>query len=647
MKKIILLLLLCSFSVIMFSQNAFYDAKAIRSLPNNNLLPSGKFEINISPNEIDSMKDVFVKYGLIINPGDNGTTVHVKIKNLFANNPFITIGAMAQGGPALFAGQKITPVESSPVSGVGGLNVTTIADGLAKFLVERTKQELSITFFQKFKSVLDDPNYADFKTLFPETYGTLEVIDKEVYQFSHYINTLRETFEKDLQNMLTRLEPFLKTIKMNRYAASQTDVIAQKIEYFESALLIINNIRQGVHPAEAIGKLEYQNYHANNTPLIQIQEGVKLFNIFSNSLRSTDPNRYWIDSSELESLLDNNTFKVYLGLLYQLNGNDMVNGQPLRTYLSQVANATFSIDRYKEFVKGLILDSEQIVLGVQNIKQKKTNGDSIGSYKELFQSTLGFLRTLKQGDALNLGLSIRNSNKTWEVLELLNAIYLDINERKYNALILDVSDLLTELLGSANFVWKDDFIKYGTFIANVAQAENSEEVKSAIEAIALPAGSSSIKKRSKFNVSLNAYVGLSPGWEYNGDTKDSKLSLGINAPIGVAASWGIRDKDNKEHGSFSLFVPLIDIGAVTNFRFDDDMTEELPEIKLQNIFAPGFYVVHGWAKLPISWGLGGQLGPQLREVNAMTNTFDSDPSFSFRAFIAVDIPLLNFYTKLR
>ena len=132
-----------------------------------------------------------------------------------------------------------------------------------------------------------------------------------------------------------------------------------------------------------------------------------------------------------------------------------------------------------------------------------------------------------------------------------------------------------------------------------------------------------------------------------------KFSLGISAPIGIATSWGHCKRKNKdckcekEGGSSTLFVSLIDIGAVTNYRFGNSETEKLPEIKLENIFAPGVYYVYGFPKAPISLGLGGQLGPQLRTVTNDLLTLDNKLSFSFKFFIAVDIPLLNFYTRSR
>ena len=269
------------------------------------------------------------------------------------------------------------------------------------------------------------------------------------------------------------------------------------------------------------------------------------------------------------------------------------------------------------------------------LSKKQRTGKKVDSYKDIFHATLSFIEQLDNAKVLNPNFTIKGSSEVIQVMGALNDIYLDLNERKYNALILDLSRLLTQLLGEDKFGWKDELIKYGSFIANVAQAENSNQVQSAIEAIALPAGSASIKKRSKSNIALNAYLGISPGIEHNGDTDKSKFALGLNAPIGIAASWGHglkynkKCKCNKEQGSSSVFISLIDLGAVTTYRFADSETENIPEIEFENILAPGAYYVYGLPKLPISIGLGGQFGPRLREITDDTISLNSKISFSF------------------
>lgn len=143
--------------------------------------------------------------------------------------------------------------------------------------------------------------------------------------------------------------------------------------------------------------------------------------------------------------------------------------------------------------------------------------------------------------------------------------------------------------------------------------------------------------------------------------------FGVHAPIGITGSYGSINKNGKTNGSLSAFLTILDIGSVTQFRLQNPIVEvdgsemkttsfnELPEIKLENIFAPGGYLVYGFPSLPISLGCGWQYGPALRgitinqeaELNQeiLTNNIVSS-SWSWRLFIAVDIPLLNLYSKL-
>lgn len=682
-KSIIISLVLYIICNVSMAQTAYYDAVDLKKYVQKS---GSNLRFQALPGDTDGFIKILKKY---VKPSARDTLNNSKdLFNYFeaSGNKFITAYLNSGGVLSSSDDLKVATGISKTGSATGGLNVTSVADGLAKFLVKRTKQELSITFFEKFMEVLDDPKNKDFKDLFPKTYTVLKIIDKEIYQFSNYLNTLKEAFENDLQNMLNRLEPYLETkkgflkgesdiyeneiitinSKIDALEAKQgnhkteiddfnTEIsklkakkdAPKKIEYFQSALLIINNLRQGTHPAEAIGKLENQIYDPINTPLLNLQQAIKLFNIFSNSLKSEDQDKYWVDSNALKSLLDPTTFNIYLGLLYQQHGDDIIFGNKFSSYLDLVVGDIVKIKKYQDFINQLITDSEKVSLAIQGIKQKKKTGEKIDSYGELFHSTLGFLRNFENVKTLNPSFEINNLNDVLEVLEILNDIYLDVNERKYNALILDLSQLLTELFGD-KFGWNDNLIKYGSFIANVAQAENSDQVQAAIEAIALPVGSASIKKKSKQNIALNAYVGLSPGIEHNGDTGKYNFSFGVNAPIGIAISNGIYDvKKDKEKGSSTWFVSLIDLGAVTSYRFGDSDTENIPEIKLENIFAPGLFYVYGLPKWPLSIGLGGQLGPQLRKITNDAISLQSKATFSFRIFVAIDIPLLNFYTKSR
>jgi hypothetical protein len=214
-----------------------------------------------------------------------------------------------------------------------------------------------------------------------------------------------------------------------------------------------------------------------------------------------------------------------------------------------------------------------------------------------------------------------------------------------------------------------EIYKYGAFLAAVVQSQNSDEIKNAIRAVALPAGSYSIKRRSYRNISLNAYPGITGGMELATNKTGHELApnFGFTAPIGLAVSWGYRSRinglkyytkpgyrrrvDNSERlpgnhfrsgQSGSLFFPLIDLGAVVLFRLDDS-NESLPEdIGFQQIFSPGIMYAHGLPDLPISIMGGFQVSPQLRKIGE-----EKANAFRFNVSLVVDLPMANLHTRAR
>ena len=164
-------------------------------------------------------------------------------------------------------------------------------------------------------------------------------------------------------------------------------------------------------------------------------------------------------------------------------------------------------------------------------------------------------------------------------------------------------------------------------MATIVQAKNSDNVQTAIEAVALPSGSASIKRNPYFDLALNAYVGGFYGREKDNSSEFS-LSIytiaGINAPIGIAFStscdpkvqwqkwkWGLIPAFwwwpacTRILSSTTIFLSIIDIGAVTAYRFQNDSVSTLPDFKWQNILAPGAQVILGVKNLPLSVGTVG------------------------------------------
>lgn len=250
-------------------------------------------------------------------------------------------------------------------------------------------------------------------------------------------------------------------------------------------------------------------------------------------------------------------------------------------------------------------------------------------------------------------LAVVSSEKEFEeavkiLLDLMNKGTISPEmESKLKALAIDAADDFLEKNVKDLARFEKNLVRYGNFLAAAAEAQNSEDVAKAIEAFALPVGSSRLKKHSSFSIALNAYPGL--GWRgdersFGSIFKKSTSSFVIPAPIGLNLNWGFGNC-----GSVSFYAPLIDVGALFAFRFTNDTTIVRPQLKWSNIISPGFYVVYGsgW-DLPISVGIGGQRSPTLKKIGPGGNIeLVEKRQFVPQIFVGVDIPIAHFYTARR
>jgi hypothetical protein len=193
-------------------------------------------------------------------------------------------------------------------------------------------------------------------------------------------------------------------------------------------------------------------------------------------------------------------------------------------------------------------------------------------------------------------------------------------------------------------------------IASIVKSESSEEAEAAIEAAVLPAGSSSIKKNSGWNISLNAYIGgYINNYTNNTDKIDGNNSrIGVTAPIGIAISKGLGSyRNGNSCGSLSIYGTLIDVGAIAGYRLTNDSTDLEQKVTINDIFAPGAYLVYGlslpfkgFPYIPLSVGYGWQYGSKLyQKKDDGTLEISSQSRWRKNWFVAIDIPLANFWTK--
>src|ERR1700730_9469577 len=114
------------------AQNEYYDAFRLRKdLENNRFFAEGAtilfryFKVDEKDNRIDSIK---------------------ALNDSIKLNPFLKDYSVSSGG-VRSAGADVKKL----IGSIRGMDVTTIANGIAMFMIERAKQELTIAFFDRFK----------------------------------------------------------------------------------------------------------------------------------------------------------------------------------------------------------------------------------------------------------------------------------------------------------------------------------------------------------------------------------------------------------------------------------------------------------------------------------------------------------------
>ena len=125
MKPLLTCLSLFSF-YFLFSQSEFYDAKTLAAY----VSPTSKKFAAEGPGQLDTIRQIFKKYNYAAN-----------------GNPYLD--AFISPGETFGTRDGTAPVGRFPsikavASMAGSLDVTNIADGIARFLIERGKEEVNV-----------------------------------------------------------------------------------------------------------------------------------------------------------------------------------------------------------------------------------------------------------------------------------------------------------------------------------------------------------------------------------------------------------------------------------------------------------------------------------------------------------------------
>lgn len=678
MKLARLLWVLLSISAIdVVAQNLYYDALTIRE--NIDIDPEHPGTKTISKDQAALLAPYFK-----ITDHHDGQVIKA-LNDSLKKNPFFKNYQVNGGELSSDLGKG-----SNLLTGIAGIDVTQFADGLAQFMIERSKEELNVAFFQKFKTYLE--KHPEFQVLFPYTTNFLSGI--LAYEYTQLIGGLRDAFYSDLKNLVSNLDDLFLLPKYEKVVHDFPEILV-----VIRTIQIISDIENSKNPAEVIHDLasmpEWQGVDTltSRGASKNLHNLLKVTDLFSQGLRfhpgvkelitlpegtitqedsalvsiSRDPAKTrtklatwklqptWVTYRHFEVLFkDSLAFNIFMGLFYQQASNGdikfIVNGaeKKMTKFLAMHAQDVF-------FLRGLVIDfvklSEEVDEALQTIQTKKELTAS--DYNHYIGTSID---VVEYGFRLMPLVGGKFDGADYiDIARSGNALYRNVYEKNYAAAVsnaIGIIEKVTEVITPSNKTSRSRFsdlnrsasgvLKYGVLMANVVDAKSPQEIKDAIANAALPTGSSAYRKYQQFTLSVNSYFGAYARLDPVDHVKRIwDQPVGVIAPVGLALNHGLGT-----YGSISAFIPLLDIGAIADFRLKNDSTALTEQIKLGNIFSPGGYLVYGLgANIPMALGIGAQYGPGLYSIEVDdkngTKNYYQNPDWRVNVFLVVDIPLFN------
>ena len=617
---------------------------------------------------LDGNSDARLKMKILASYGVNAATIKA---NPYLNEVFGSLygRALPEGGFAGLTGS------------IGNTNVTYFAAGIARFLAERTKDELNEAFFSRMQEQLNA--YPELKTLFPQTSSFLNVIDG--YAYASVIQVLKEAFETDVQNLpmnlyqikhLTEASCDASLLNKSKFGNCQ-ERLKQLHAFFDGregrwvglglftakeAVQLPNpaDLLQSISGSEELAGIKTFSKDSSYYSNYNLASSIGLSNLISQSLISKDDQQIWITPKELNTMLKSQTaLKVYLGLLLAKEQTNNVVIDFYKADHSLISFGTFLIRQYDSYssvesqVSSLIRNAHtafnaanQAMKTMMAATDKASEASPQALYN-YYKTVTAILKPVAHSALLATITDKQDIGADYDLIEkYLNPsvdIAYHLATKKYSAAIYDATILLSYLKPASDGLRQvtSAFTKYGILISTVANAQSSDEVKQALEASVLPVGSYSIKRTSSWSMSVNSYVGAF--WNYTGGA-NSMQPYGLSAPIGFNISKGFSKSGNA--GGLSLNLQILDVGALVNYYLLKGDTASLPNnfnVKLSNIFAPGFNTCYNIPKTPLSLAWGGQYIPTLykyEQINGQKELVSTN-GFRMQVSLLVDIPLYN------
>ncbi|WP_163407129.1 hypothetical protein [Flavobacterium ajazii] len=487
--------------------------------------------------------------------------------------------------------QQAKPVqmtkEAKPFFG-GNLEVTSLANGLARLLSERIKEELSNAVFAN--ELLSNKDLIDF---FPETYALVEVAKKNQFWTVEDLQSASNIDIENLpQNILKWNKKQLSGVE-NQYSAAYENIFTIfESDNIENVLSLEND----TVPRIGLANLIYKNISntISEQHLLSLSE---LTNLNSQgrkyfySLLFVQSPRLYKSLSEARAIIKND-FLDKTPVSFEERAFDFFNK------LSEISLL------YKDYKTNLNLK--------QSAKEnaKWLNRIYLKVYKDFY-----FEDELKNNELTELqeySLKVINfiegsRTKTSEpfLVDLDDILYMPLESR-----------LTDEFENKNNKVEVEhqlstikSVVRLNILFTVLKEAKGIDEALAVIDAFSLPPGATMYKSHNNLTVAIQSF----PGIAYEINKNNQFISLTI--PLGLALtkktnnekpyenynkfSDYIKNRKASSSSYFSLFLNIFDIGNPFSVNLNSE-SKNFPRLKTEALFKPGLKLGYTMANFPLS-----------------------------------------------
>lgn len=585
------------------------------------------------------------------------TKVYDMLKNGFTPEPFIRKDGLLKE-PLMLTGSN---------AGGGSSMTDLIINGVTDYLIDQVNAEFDEAFLSRLRKELDKKKALGI--LFPETLASLKRI--KVSQYTQALSTIRSAYRADIANLLGHVS-----------GLAGIDDVRAKLKTDPSLALVfagcdvVSMLRDGVVPAEILARVGSASYVREFRDSSDYASVLASAALLSNSLRDVHVGELasakdsWVLPGRITMLMNNpRLFELYVSLLVQNAASQKITFSApghQRTSLSellQMKDTAKGGSGAAYLVYNFLHTEQQMEAAVKLYNDAQQTAKAKNQNVPLpvtaaFYTTMANLIVSLAEDVLDMLPSdkVAGPRKAVDkirrgylpVLNQMNAVVSALDAKDYNLVVYYSDSILMRVLDPADC---DKFVKYGTFISSVAMAKTSDDVKAAIRSIALPTGSSRIKKEHVFSLGLNAYAGAYHADNYAyARNKLPREEWGITAPIGLAFSWGFK-YGNGSIGSVSLYGGLVDVGAIFAYKLNQDDSTFVSGIQLGQLLSPSIGLYYGLPvfgsglNVPLSIGATYQWGPRLKKVSEKGNSVLPAMTSRFNVSLVFDLPILNFHVS--